>query len=98
MRGMLNGSWNLFLSAGLLSQLLGTYFPPRLSPDLNKRSWLQRCKYFFQTWHKRKKCMKLYGIRHQYDNSNGKSRNILLVREVSINRDECLELCSSQRQ
>jgi hypothetical protein len=65
--------------------------------DLNKRPWLQRCKCFFQTRHKRKESLKLYGVRHQDDNGNGKSRNILLVRKVSINRDECLELCSGRR-
>jgi len=50
---------------------------------------------FFQPWHKGKEGLKLIRVRYQYDHSDGKSGDVLLEREIPINRDEGLKLRGS---
>ncbi len=73
-------------------------FPCLAISDLDKRSWLQRCKHFLQTRHKGEESLKLIGAGHKYHNRDGERCNILLIRKVLINGDEGVELRSSQRQ
>lgn len=67
-------------------------------PDLNERPWLQRRECSLQAWHEGNESLKLIRMCHEHNNRDRKSRNILLVRKVPINGDECLELGSSQCQ
>src|SRR5262245_29246672 len=63
-----------------------------LCPDLNERFWLQGCKHFLQPWHERQQNLKLVVMRIQLNNCDRKIRDVLLIRKILVNGDECVEL------
>src|SRR3954471_16545897 len=71
---------------------------PLLCPDLHECSWLQARKGFLQPWHEGQKSLELIGMRDQHHDSDWKSRDVLLEREVPINCDERIELCRGEHQ
>ena len=69
-----------------------------LALNLCEAAWLQTGERFLDAWYQWQQVRQFIGVRCEYKNSNWQLCEILLILEILIGCDECVELLGGERQ